>query len=284
MEENHHKRWSSASCAVGAASSFATTLVTFPVYKTIFRQQLHALSITEAIGQLRQEGLAGFARGIAPPLLARTLQGALMYGTHDNLLRAFSDRSPGPYSLRDRAFAGLLSGFLEALAFGPFERVQNVLQDGRTVRRFPTTWSILEEFNSYAPKERLALGYYRGLSLILTRNGLGCALYFSFKDPLRDGLSDRALPRWLPALVSGSVNGTAISFLLFPLGVLIANVQSQVGKEETLKLPAAAAAVWRARGRKATLLYRGGSLLILRAGVTWGLTTAIYDLLVDIRG
>ncbi|XP_062997780.1 solute carrier family 25 member 53 [Elgaria multicarinata webbii] len=276
------RKWNLRSYCVGAVSSFLSTLATFPIYKTIFRQQLHAFSIREAVHQLSKEGLPQFYRGVFPPLLARTLQGTVIFGTHDSFLRILSRHSAGPYSPGERATAGLLSGFLEAVVLGPFERVQNVLQDGRKVKRFPTTGSILKEFGSYALRERLTLGYYRGLGLILIRNGLGSSLYFSFKDPLRDSLSEMGLPSRLPALVSGSVNGTIISLLLYPLSVLIANVQSQVGKQEALPLRAAVAAIWRTRGRRATLLYRGGSLLVLRSGLTWGLTTALHDFLLEV--
>ncbi|XP_042334090.1 solute carrier family 25 member 53 [Sceloporus undulatus] len=289
MEEEKHKRHSDPgrSFWVGAASNFFSVLATFPFHKTMFRQQLHAFSIREAGHQLCQEGLRQFCRGLLPPLLAKTLQGTLMFGTYDTFLRALSGcRPPGNHHLlRDRATAGVLAGFSEGLVLGPFERVQNVLQDRRKVLRFPTTRSILREFSSYGSfRERMALGYYRGLGLILLRNGLGSSLYFSSKDPLRDHFSNRGLPAWLPSLLSGCINGTAISFLLYPLGVLITNVQAQVGRQETLGLGASVAAVWRTRGGRATLLYRGGSLLILRSGITWGLTTAIHDFLQGPRG
>uniref|UniRef100_A0A6J0TSM1 Solute carrier family 25 member 53 n=1 Tax=Pogona vitticeps TaxID=103695 RepID=A0A6J0TSM1_9SAUR len=281
VEEKQRKSRLSRSYRVGAASSFFATLATFPIYKTIFRQQLHASSIMQAVQQLHQEGLRHFYRGLFPPLLAKTLQGTVMFGTYESFLCTFSSQASGCYSLEDRAIAGLLSGFSEALVLSPFERVQNVLQDGRKVQRFPTTQSILREFNSYPVKERLALGYYRGLGLILLRNGLGSALYFSFKDPLRDRLSKKGLPSWLPALISGSVNGTAICLMLYPLGVLIANMQAQVGRQETLPFWAVVAAVWQTREGRATLLYRGGSLLILRSGLSWGLTTAVHDFLLQ---
>ncbi|KAH0630717.1 hypothetical protein JD844_003900 [Phrynosoma platyrhinos] len=285
MKEEEKREWNSGpghSFWVGAASNFFSTLATFPLHKTMFRQQLHASSIREAGLQLCQEGLRQFGRGLLPPLLAKTLQGTLMYGTYDAFLRALSGRR----SLGDRAAAGVLAGFSEGLVLSPFERVQNVLQDRRKVLRFPTTRSILREFNSYGggARERLALGYYRGLGLILLRNGLGSGLYFSSKDPLRDRLCERGLPAWLPSLLSGCINGTAISFLLYPLGVLITNVQAQVGRQETLGLGAAMAAVWRTRGGRVALLYRGGSLLILRSGLTWGLTTAIHDFLQEATG
>uniref|UniRef100_A0ACB8FY21 Uncharacterized protein n=1 Tax=Sphaerodactylus townsendi TaxID=933632 RepID=A0ACB8FY21_9SAUR len=242
---------------MGAASGFLATLATFPIYKTIFRQQLHAFSIQEAVRQLSQEGLHRFYRGVFPPLLSRTVQGTLMFGTYESCLHILSCRSSRPHSLGDRYTAGLVSGILEALVLCPFERIQNVLQDGRKNKRFPATHSILQEFHSYAPRETLVLGYYRGLGLILVRNGLGSSLYFSLKDPLQDSLSERGLPRWLPALISGSVNGTLICLFLYPLSVLIANVQSQVGKQEILHFQAAVTAVWGNHGRSVALLYRG---------------------------
>ncbi|XP_044308644.1 solute carrier family 25 member 53 [Varanus komodoensis] len=286
MEESAppERKCSFRSYAVGAAASFLSTLATFPIYKTVFRQQLHACSITEAVCQLSKEGLPRFYRGVFPPLLAKTLQGTVLFGTHDSFLRILSSQSTGPFSLGERARAGLLSGFLEALVFGPLERVQNVLQDGQKNKRFPTTGSILKEFSSYAGREKLTLGYCRGLGLIAIRNCLGSCLYFSFKDPLRDSLLEKGVPSRLPALVSGSLNGALVSLLLSPLSVLIVNVQSQVGKRETLHLQAAVAAVWRTRSRKAILLYRGASLLVLRSGLTWGLTTALHDFLLEVVG
>ncbi|XP_068921329.1 solute carrier family 25 member 53 [Petaurus breviceps papuanus] len=270
-------RWHSRSYTLGAISSFLSTFVTFPIYKVVFRQQIHAVSVPEAANQLHQEGLRRFYRGIYPPLLAKTLQGTLLFGTHDNLLQALSPT--GPSRLWQRWVTGFLSGAVEAVVLTPFERVQNVLQDGRKDARFPSTSSILREFNSYGLWERLAMGYYRGFFPVLLRNSLGSALYFSFKDPIRDGLTEQGLPGWVPALVSGSVNGTLTCLLLYPLSVLVANMQSQVGWQEAPGLWASAQAVWEDRGRKLLLIYRGGTLVILRSCVTWGLTTAIHDFL-----
>ncbi|XP_025025855.1 solute carrier family 25 member 53 [Python bivittatus] len=280
MEEDKERckrQWSPRSYFMGAASSSLSTLATFPIYKTIFRQQLHAFCITEAVHQLRREGFCQIYRGVFPPLMAKTLQGTLMFGTYNSFYGFLSNQPLGPCS--QRAIAGLFAGFLEALVFCPFERVQNVLQDGRKVQRFPTTRHILTTFHSYTLRESFSLGFYRGLGLILIRNGLGSSLYFALEEPLRSSLSQRGLPEGVPAFLSGSISGTAVCLLLYPLGILIANVQSQVGRQETLGLLATTTDIWQARGRKAWLLYRGGSLLILRSSLTWGLTTAIYHFL-----
>lgn len=262
---------------MGAASSSLSTLATFPIHKTIFRQQLHAFSITEAVRQLYHEGFRQIYRGIFPPLVVKTLQGTLMFGTYKSFYGFLSAQPLGSWSRR--AVAGLFSGFLEALVFCPLERVQNVLQDGRKVQRFPTTRHILTTFHSYPLGKSFSLGFYRGLGLILIRNGLGTSLYFALEEPLRSSLSTQSLPVGIPAFLSGSISGTLVSLLLYPLGILITNVQSQVARQETLSLLATMTEVWQARGRQALLLYRGGSLLILRSSISWGLTTAIYQYL-----
>ncbi|XP_070808129.1 solute carrier family 25 member 53 [Pituophis catenifer annectens] len=259
---------------VGAVSNSLSTLVSFPIYKTIFRQQLHTFSSTEAVRQLYHEGFPQIYRGVFPPLMVKTLQGTLMYGTYENFYSFLSTQPSGSWS--QRAIAGLFSGFLEALVFCPFERVQNVLQDGRKVQRFPTTRHILTTFYSYPLGESFSLGFYRGLRLILIRNGLGSSLFFALEEPLRSSLSTQSFLVAIPAFLSGTIIATLVSLLLYPLGILIVNVQSQVGRQETLSLLATMTEVWEARGRQAGLLYKGGSLIILRSSLTWGIPNAIY--------
>ncbi|XP_006001374.1 solute carrier family 25 member 53 [Latimeria chalumnae] len=284
MPENHSEasaslmRTTARSYAFGAVSSFFATFVTFPIYKTIFRQQLHALVIREAVDQLHNEGFLKFYRGILPPLLAKTIQGTLLFGTHDTLLQWMSHTTPDSYSLKNRCVAGFLSGTMEAVVLCPFERVQNILQDSRKDSRFPNIRSILQEFNSYREKEKLTLGYYRGFLPVLLRNGMGSALYFAFKDPIKNSLSEKGLTGSIPAFISGSVNGIVVCLTLYPLSVLIVTMQSQV-KGEMLNIPDSFSALWNSRRRKLSHVYRGGSLIVLRSCITWGLTTAIYDFL-----
>lgn len=123
------KSWHSQAYTLGAISNFVSTFLTFPVYKVVFRQQIHAMAVSEAVRQLWHERPQYFYRGIYPPLLSKTLQGTLLFGTYDSLLGFLSP--VGPHSLGQRWTAGLMSGVVEAVALRPFERVQNVLQDAR---------------------------------------------------------------------------------------------------------------------------------------------------------
>ncbi|XP_067903096.1 solute carrier family 25 member 53-like [Heterodontus francisci] len=262
-------------CGIGAASSCLATFLTFPVHKTIFRQQIHGFIIRKAVTQLCQEGLIKFYRGILPPLLAKTIQGTLLFGTYDSLIGIMS---PEGTHLYHRCIAGSLSGIIEALVLTPFERVQNVLQDHRKDVKLPNIQSILKEFNSYSFKDKLQLGYYRGFLPILLRNGTGSALYFSFKDPIKNSLLDKGIPSGISAFVSGSLNGMMVCFILYPLSVVIANMQSHIG-EEKMSLWNFISKFWVSRARSLLYIYRGGSLVILRSCITWGITTTIYELL-----
>uniref|UniRef100_UPI00398F042E solute carrier family 25 member 53-like n=1 Tax=Pristiophorus japonicus TaxID=55135 RepID=UPI00398F042E len=262
-------------CGIGAASSCLATFLTFPVHKTIFRQQIHGLIIRKAVAQLCQEGLIKLYRGILPPLLAKTIQGTLLFGTYDSLIGSMSAESTHLYH---RCIAGSLSGIIEALVLTPFERVQNILQDHRKDVKLPNIKIILKEFNSNSFKNKLQLGYYRGFLPILLRNGTGSALYFSFKDPIKNSLLDKGLPSAISAFVSGSFNGMMVCFILYPLSAVIANVQSHIG-EEKISLRNSIANFWVSRARSLLYIYRGGSLVILRSCITWGITTTIYELL-----
>ncbi|XP_053554920.1 solute carrier family 25 member 53 [Bombina bombina] len=262
--------------SIGGISSSISTILTFPIYKTVFRQQLHTLTIRSAVQQLRTEGLVHLYRGLKPPLIAKTVQGTLLFGTQPTILSFLSEEAKP--KTKYRFLSGLISGGLEAVVFAPFERLQNILQDGRNNSRFPSVSSIMHDFHSYDTRNKLFCGFYRGFTPILARNALGSALYFSCKEPVRDVLSLHGMPAWVSSFVSGTVNGALISLALYPLSVLVSNMQAQAGKG----LPSAVkmmGSVWMQCGGKVSQLYRGASLIALRSCITWGVTTAIHDTL-----
>ncbi|KAK7922895.1 hypothetical protein WMY93_009797 [Mugilogobius chulae] len=100
---------------------------------TVFRQQIHNTPVHLAVGQLYKEGPLKLYRGVAPPLVMRTLNGTLLFGLQDTLLHNLSwtsHKTNIPTSALP-ALAGFGAGIVEALVFTPFERVQNVLQNSQ---------------------------------------------------------------------------------------------------------------------------------------------------------
>lgn len=257
----------------GTSSLLSTlpTLVVFPVYKTVFRQQIHNTPVLQAVGQLYKEGPVKLYRGVAPPLVMRTLNGTLLFGLQDTLLHQLSLSSQNVTSAQP-ALAGFGAGLVEAVVFTPFERVQNVLQNGQNDRHLPTLKSVLVRLNA----QRLASGYYRAFLPITARNAVGSALYFGLKGPMCAVVAGQGLSPVVSSFISGTLTSMAISLALYPVSVLVANMQAQVGGD-VKGVTACWRMLWSSRQRSVTLLYRGGSLVILRSCISWGITTAIYD-------
>lgn len=249
------------------------TLFVFPVYKTIFRQQIHNSSVHQAVGQLYKEGPLKLYRGVAPPLLMRTLNGTLLFGLQDTLLRhlSLSAHNATPTDALP-ALAGFGAGMVEAVVFTPFERVQNVLQNGQNDKHLPSLRSVLTRLRA----QRISQGYYRAFLPIAGRNALGSSMYFGLKGPVCAVVAGQGLSPMASSFVSGTLTSMGISLTLYPLSVLVANMQAQVGRE-VKGVITCWRALWKTRNHSVTLLYRGGSLVILRSCITWGITTAIYD-------
>lgn len=249
------------------------TLIVFPVYKTVFRQQIHNTPVRQAVAQLYKEGPLKLYRGVVPPLLMRTLNGTLLFGIHDTLLHQLSLSSQNAVSNSALpAVAGFGAGMVEAVVLTPFERIQNVLQNSQNDRKLPTLKSVLVRLKT----QSLALGYYRAFLPITARNALGSSLYFGLKGPMCAVVTGQGLSPVLSSFISGTLTSMAISLALYPVSVLVANMQAQVGGE-VKGVVACWRMLWKSRQRSVTLLYRGGSLVILRSCITWGIATAIYD-------
>ncbi|XP_010785135.1 solute carrier family 25 member 53 [Notothenia coriiceps] len=223
----------------GGTSSLLSTIITFPVYKTVFRQQIHNAGVSE-----------------------------------DTILHQFTPSSQNlisPSALP--ALAGFGAGMVEAVVCTPLERVQSVLQNGKNDRNLPTHKSILVRLNA----QKRSSGYYRGLLPITARNALGSFIYFGLKEPLKAAVEGRGLSPVVSSFISGVLSSMVISLPLYPLTVLAANMQKQVGGEDKAVM-ASWKTLWESRQRSVALLYRGGSLVVLRSGISWGITTAIYDM------
>ncbi|KAM9795653.1 solute carrier family 25 member 53-like [Neosynchiropus ocellatus] len=259
----------------GTSSLLSTmpTLIVFPIYKTVFRQQIHNSQVLVAVRQLYKEGPVKLYRGVVPPLLMRTLNGTLLFGVQDTFLHRLSRLSQGllPSSMLP-ALAGLGAGVVEAMVFTPFERVQNVLQNGQNDRHLPSLKSVLVKLRS----QSLSSGFYRAMLPITARNALGSSLYFGLKGPMCGFVAGQGFSPVLSSFLSGTMISMVVSLTLYPLSVLVSNMQAQVDGE-VKGVTACWRMLWTSRQCSIALLYRGGSLVILRSCITWGITTAIYD-------
>uniref|UniRef100_A0A8C5LVU2 Solute carrier family 25 member 51 n=1 Tax=Leptobrachium leishanense TaxID=445787 RepID=A0A8C5LVU2_9ANUR len=260
----------------GYCAAFTNIAITFPIQKVLFRQQLYGLRTREAILQIQKDGIRNLYRGILPPLLQKTTTLALMFGLYEDFSSLLLMHTNSP-ELVTRSVAAILAGTTEAL-LTPFERVQTLLQDYKHHDRFTNTFQAFKVLRPYGIQE-----YYRGLVPILIRNGPSNAFFFGLRDPIK-----RCLPEaksystnLINDFVCGGLLGAMLGFLFFPINVVKARMQSQIGGEY-MSFGKVLTTIWTERDGKLTHLFRGAHLNYHRSILSWGIINATYELLLKL--
>ncbi|KAI1887653.1 hypothetical protein AGOR_G00192530 [Albula goreensis] len=261
----------------GSCAAFTNIVVTFPIQKVLFRQQLFGVRATEAVAQLRRDGLRNLYRGLLPPLLQKTTTVAIMFGLYEDFSRLLARHAGGP-ELLTRSMAAVLAGTAEA-ALTPFERVQTLLQDPRHHGRFHNTFHTFRTLlGDHGARE-----CYRGLVPILLRNGPSNALFFGLRGPIKQRLPEAQTPaaHLVNDFICGGLLGAMLGFMFYPLNVVKARMQSQVGGAFP-SLRTVLLTIWRERDGKVTHLFRGAHLNYHRSILSWGIINATYELLLKL--
>ncbi|XP_061690950.1 solute carrier family 25 member 51b [Syngnathoides biaculeatus] len=264
----------------GSIAAFTNIMVTFPIQKVLFRQQLHGVLAVEAVRQLQRDGVRNLYRGLLPPLLQKSTTVAIMFGLYEDFSRVLLERAEGSGlpELVTRSFAAALAGTAEAF-LAPFERVQTLLQDHRHHGRFNNTAHTFRTLlTEYGVRE-----CYRGLVPIVLRNGPSNVLFFGLRGPIKEQLPEATsrAGHLVNDFVCGGVLGAALGIMFYPLNVIKSRAQSRVGgafqpSRQVLLM------VWRERGRSVAMLFRGAHLNYHRSLLSWGIINATYELLLKL--
>ncbi|XP_014671398.1 PREDICTED: solute carrier family 25 member 51-like [Priapulus caudatus] len=259
---------------LGSSAAFINILFTYPVYKVQFRQQLSGLTVGSSVRQLHGEGLLMLWRGVQPPLIQRSLNMGIMFGMYDQskrlIRRHYPHCPPGFY----RPASAMLAGCVEAV-LTPLERVQTLLQDPRYNERLRGTYDAFAKLRAYGVAE-----YYRGLSVILLRNGPCNAVFFGLRHPVKNAMPATTHPLLTLAehFASGALLGTFISTVFYPLQVVKTRMQAKLGGE-FLSIAQAVAAVYRERGHSVRRMLMGVHMNYARSILSWGMVNVTYEIL-----
>ncbi|KAK1803840.1 hypothetical protein P4O66_003793 [Electrophorus voltai] len=264
----------------GSVAAFTNIITTFPIQKVLFRQQLHGLRSSEAVRQIRHEGLRNLYRGLLPPLLQKTTTVAIMFGLYEDFSRLLLQRAraSGAPELLTRSVAAALAGTAEA-ALAPFERVQTLLQDHRHNGRFRNTAHAFRMLL----REHGVRECYRGLVPVLMRNGPSNVLFFGLRGPIKQRLPEAhtRTGHMVNDFVCGGLLGAALGIMFYPLNVAKSRAQAQVGGA-FVPCGQVLMTVWRERGGSVVKLFRGATLNYHRSLLSWGIINATYELLLKI--
>lgn len=256
----------------GWGSGVINITLTFPVNKTMFRQQLHGITAMDALSQLKNEGLLNLYRGILPPLLQKSANTGLMFGSYEQYRRLLLEQSFSPVS--SLTTAAFFAGCTEA-TLSPFERVQTLMLDQKYEGKFrntPHAVSVL--WSAYGFRE-----YYRGLSAILLRNGPSNIIFFGVREPLRESLPSH-LDRLslLADFLSGACLGAFISTVMYPINTTKTHMQKVLGGE-FLSFRRVFLQLLKERGPRG--MFRGVHINYTRSFMSWGIINMSYSILMD---
>jgi len=112
--------------AAGFLSSATNILLTYPVNKLIFRQQIYRLKTRDAYQQLKNEGFLILYRGMTLPLLQKTFSLSIMFGANAHYLHLLTSINNCEHWYY-QPIASSLAGTTEAI-LTPLERTQVLLQ------------------------------------------------------------------------------------------------------------------------------------------------------------
>ncbi|CAJ0917366.1 unnamed protein product, partial [Mesorhabditis belari] len=190
QKANDERRYHALEFGCGWGAGCIETCIVYPATKVSFRQQVHGYNVLGAIREIRAEGISLLYRGLLPPLLMRTTSRAVMFGLYDNFLTHFGGakytRGSSLFTV-ERAKAAFLAGACEA-SLAPLERIQVLLQADKYHKEFKNSGdAAVKIFKYYGIRE-----YYRGISLVIARNGLSNILYFNLREPFKMFILDKS--------------------------------------------------------------------------------------------
>lgn len=258
--------------AAGWGSGIINISLTFPVNKTMFRQQLHGISAWDAASQLRAEGILSLYRGILPPLMQKSATTALMFGSFEQYKRALIEKEMSVSS--SVVLAAFCAGCTEAV-LTPFERIQTLMLDHSWEGKFRNTPHAFVSLSQYGLRE-----YYRGISAILLRNGPSNIIFFGCRDKLRSLLPSSIEKFSLVAdFLSGACLGAFISTIFYPLNTTKTHMQKSVGGEFK-SLLSVFSQLLRERGPWG--MFRGVHVNYTRSFMSWGIINMTYGYLLQL--
>lgn len=261
-------------CGWGAA--VINVCITFPINKVMFRQQLYDISSLRALEQLQKEGLQLLYRGMVSPLLQKTTTMSIMFGTYYQCQRSIYEQFPSLWLPVNKAAAAMIAGTTEAI-LTPLERVQVLMQGKNSEKMFHNTIHAFRELKPYGFCE-----YYRGLSAVLLRNGPSNIPFFIGRDYLKEYFpsTDSGPRRLVRDFICGAFLGAVISTVFYPVNVVKVRMQSNLGGE-FVGFIATFQIIMEERNYNLRKLFRGVHLNYTRAFISWGITNAAYELLLE---
>ncbi|KAM6928663.1 solute carrier family 25 member 45-like [Lycodopsis pacificus] len=191
--------------------------------QSVYTGIIHCMSKTYS-----NEGLHGFFKGMAFPVLTTGITNAVVFGSYSNALdyltqSQHSDRDQGkPASAAQVFAAGCFSGLMQVCVYAPIDLVKVRLQGQTTVQRYRgPVHCVAVILNEEGPK-----GLFRGGLAIALRDIPCYGLYFLPYEVTRKALTESGKePGTFAIMMAGGMAGVLTWAFATPMDVVKARLQ-----------------------------------------------------------
>jgi solute carrier family 25 uncoupling protein 8/9 len=238
--------------ACGGAAACVAEIATLPIDTTKVRLQLLGASsarppsmLAVARGIVRDEGVCGLFKGLAPALQRQIVFASLRIGLYAEISGRLREPGAPTLSLARKIVAGLMSGAIGITVANPTDLVKVRMQsEGRLPAGARPRYSGV--FNAYATIVRTegVLGLWTGLGPAIVRNSIINATELASYEQAKEALRARGARDGLPLHVAAATAaGLAATVVGSPVDVVKTRVMAARRAAETAGGPAAVGAV-----------------------------------------
>eukprot|EP00760_Papus_ankaliazontas_P004331 PhM_4_TR11813/c0_g2_i1/m.58930 len=269
--------WKSTVAGLGAAA--IATLVGHPMDTMKVRlQNSHGPSSLMHIVRhtFRHEGVAGFYKGVVPPVIGRSWTRGVKFGTYGSILaqRQRASEDGATLSLHDYMIAGGVGGAASGAIGTPVELVKTRLQMQHHRSRGVGTVAMLKHIVRVEGVRRL----FRGAAPAVLHEAPYYMFYFSAFNSLKQALPDDVRgSNPLGVFLLGGICGTIPWVLFYPTDTLRSKMMCRSSGNQTMSV--VLANTIKADGARG--LYRGLLPCVLRAFPVHATQFLAYETLLD---
>ena len=222
----------------------------------------------------KNEGLKGFWRGNLTDLARSIPQGGITYLSYEMFKKYFLKFDSSTHGTYSRLIAGGTAGLINVLSTYPLEvlRTRLAVQSKNSIQYD----GIVDTVKKIYQKEGFK-AFYRGCGISMTQSFPMMAMNYTLFDFAKGKLEERGHKGLFFSVTSGVFSGTITSSILFPMDVVIRNMQLD-GDGKVFKSPFdCAKQIFVNQGIKG--FFRGYIPMLLKAVPICSANLGVYDTL-----
>jgi len=227
---------------------------------------------------VKEGGFPRLYRGIAAPIVVEPIKRATKFAANEEYRKLIIGDSQS--TLLKSTACGALAGSTEGFVIAPFELVKVRMQAKNRVGLYLNSWNCA----ATVLKQEGILGFYRGASSAIQRNGVWNGIYFGTINKLK-GMLPQAKKKsemlfW--NFVAGLIGGTIGTIVNTPWDVVSSRIRNILPGEVSPYRFTFPAMYQIARSEGITALWRGFVAKVARLGPGGGIMLVVFDYLAGI--